>query len=93
MARPPKTVSPSPAPAASAQPSTDRLRGEIIRRVEDRGFGFILEPISGEEYFFHQSDLENVDFLLLADRQEVSFVPKSTPKGPRATAVRVIAGG
>ena len=69
-------------------PAPDRLRGTIIRRIVDRGFGFIRAAATKEEFFFHKDDLENCEFAHLSDGDTLSFKPKATPKGPRAEEVR-----
>lgn len=66
----------------------ERRHGTIVRRIVDRAFGFIRDPASGEEFFFHASALENCEFGNLQDGEAVSFAPKTTPKGLRAEEVR-----
>jgi CspA family cold shock protein len=50
-----------------------------IKRLTDRGFGFI-ETSPGNDIFFHMSNVEGVRF--------VSFDEGQGPKGPRAENVR-----
>jgi len=69
-----------------------RTQGIVMRRVVDRGFGFIRDRV-GEEFFFHQSDLENCTFESLQEGITVSFRAKATPKGARAVEVRIVDGG
>lgn len=70
---------------------SQRRGGAIARLVITRGFGFIAEQPSGKEYFFHISEVENVEGIAaLRDGDQVTFVPATSPKGPRATQVRVI---
>lgn len=59
----------------------------IIKRLNDRGFGFIL----GErgELFFHRSALEGTTFEELSAGQHVEYEAGSGPKGPRAEKVRL----
>lgn len=66
--------------------ATNRLQGTITRLVPERGFGFILGP-ENEDYFFHQSDIENCSLQQLAPGDPVSFDPTSTPKGLRANSI------
>lgn len=61
--------------------------GTIKKVVSDRGFGFI-EGEDGKEYFFHRSSVEG-DFDNLQGGERVTFSLESSPKGPRAGAVRV----
>lgn len=58
-----------------------------IKRVTDKGFGFI-DTGTGKDMFFHMSNLEGVRFEELYEGQRVSYTPGSGPKGPRAENVR-----
>ena len=60
-----------------------------IKRLTDRGFGFI-DTGTGEDMFFHNSNLEDVSYEELQEGQRVTFTEGSGPKGPRAENVRVI---
>ena len=60
-----------------------------IKRVTDRGFGFI-DTGSGEDMFFHMSNLEGVTFEELQEGQRVSYTEGRGPKGPRAENVRPV---
>jgi CspA family cold shock protein len=57
-----------------------------IKRITDRGFGFITTP-EGAEYFFHQSACAGTRFEELREGQMVSFTVGQGPKGPRAENV------
>jgi cold shock protein len=57
-----------------------------IKRITDRGFGFIATP-EGPEYFFHQSGCVGTPFDDLREGQAVSFTVGQGPKGPRAENV------
>jgi CspA family cold shock protein len=59
-----------------------------IKRLTDRGFGFI-EASDGAEVFFHRSECQSVEFDSLKEGQEVSFDRESDAKGPRARNVRL----
>jgi CspA family cold shock protein len=61
----------------------------IIKRVADKGFGFI-EISPGKDIFFHMSAVEGVRFEDLKQGQRVSFTESQGPKGPRAENVRPI---
>jgi len=61
----------------------------IIKRVTDKGFGFI-EDGSDKDMFFHSSAVEGCSFDELREGQKVSFNVGQGPKGPRADNVRVI---
>jgi len=60
-----------------------------IRRLMDRGFGFI--KIEGEtDIFFHRNDLEGVEFSSLSEGQEVEFEKGQGRDGrPQANKVRL----
>jgi CspA family cold shock protein len=57
-----------------------------IKRMTDKGFGFIAAP-DGNEYFFHQSACSTVRFDDLREGQNVTFTVGQGPKGPRAENV------
>ena len=60
-----------------------------IKKVTDRGFGFI-DIGGGKDLFFHMSNLEGVRFEDLYEGQKVSFSEGQGPKGPRAENVRPV---
>jgi len=60
--------------------------GTIKKIVSERGFGFIAGS-DGEEYFFHRDGVDNFDSL--RGGETVTFNVESSPKGPRASQVRV----
>jgi len=57
-----------------------------IKRITDKGFGFIATP-DGTEYFFHQSACTSTPFDSLREGENVSFTVGQGPKGPRAENV------
>ena len=59
-----------------------------IKRMTDKGYGFIATP-EGTEYFFHQSACSGTAFDELREGQPVSFMVGQGPKGPRAEQVTV----
>ena len=59
-----------------------------IKRMTDKGFGFIT-PDEGTEYFFHQSACAGTRFDDLREGQAVSFTVGQGPKGPHAENVNV----
>jgi cold shock protein len=59
-----------------------------IKRLMDKGFGFIAAT-DGNEYFFHQSGCRDVRFNELREGQSVTFDREQGEKGPRAENVRV----
>ncbi|MHA2069016.1 MAG: cold-shock protein [Candidatus Thorarchaeota archaeon] len=58
-----------------------------IRRLMDRGFGFIKGEEEGD-LFFHRNDMEGVEFASLREGQEVEF-EKGQGRDGRPQAVRV----
>ncbi len=64
--------------------------GTIVRLLTDKGFGFISDE-GGVEHFFHQSAVQDAVFESLREGQRVEFTVEPSPKGPRASDVRVIA--
>jgi CspA family cold shock protein len=59
-----------------------------IKRITDRGFGFIT-TFEGAEYFFHQSACTGTRFDDLRVGQTVSFAVGEGPKGPRAENINL----
>lgn len=60
-----------------------------IKKLTEKGFGFI-DTSSGEDMFFHNSNVEGVTYDQLQEGQRVSYNEGQGPKGPRAENVRVI---
>jgi CspA family cold shock protein len=62
-------------------------KGKIKRLVTDRGYGFI-QTEEGKDLFFHQSQLQGVDYSSLKEGQEVEY-EAGTGRGGRPEAVKV----
>ena len=60
-----------------------------IKRLTDRGFGFI-DTGGGKDLFFHSNDVDGVSFDELQVGQKVSFTEGVGEKGPRAENIKVI---
>lgn len=60
-----------------------------IKRITDRGFGFI-DTGGREDMFFHSSAVEGVRFDELREGQAVAYEVGQGPKGPRAERVQLI---
>ncbi len=61
-----------------------------IRRLMDRGFGFIKGEEEGD-LFFHRNDIEGVEFGSLREGQEVEFEKGQGRDGrPQAVKVRLV---
>ncbi len=58
-----------------------------IRRIMDRGFGFIKTE-DETDLFFHRNDIEGVEFNSLSEGQEVEF-EKGQGRDGRPAAVKV----
>jgi len=59
-----------------------------IKRVTDKGFGFI-DTGGQKDLFFHVSSLEGCSFDDLREGQKVTFNEGSGPKGPCAENVQL----
>ena len=57
-----------------------------IKKLTDKGFGFI-DAGTGQDMFFHMSNLEGISFEELQEGQRVTFTEGRGPKGPRAENV------
>jgi len=58
-----------------------------IKRLTDRGFGFI-DTGGSKDLFFHSSSLEGVSFEELREGQRVSYTEGRGKKGPCAENVK-----
>jgi cold shock protein len=76
--------------AASVQviaPGNEQMAEGSIKRLTDRGFGFIAT--GGEkDLFFHSSSVQGVSFDELREGQRVSYTEGRGPKGPCAENVK-----
>jgi len=62
-----------------------------IKRLTDRGFGFISREGSDKDLFFHSKELQGVTFEELKEGDKVQFEVAESPKGPNAVSVSKIA--
>jgi len=60
-----------------------------IKKLTQKGFGFI-DTGTGEDMFFHSSNLEGVAYEQLYEGQRVSYTEGRGPKGPRAENVKPV---
>ena len=58
-----------------------------IKRLTDRGFGFI-DVGGNKDMFFHMSSVEGAQWDDLREGQKVTYEVGQGPKGPRAEQVR-----
>lgn len=68
----------------------------IIKRLNDKGFGFIT-PEKGEndkteqkDIFFHANDCPSGNFKEMREGDMVMFDKEDSPKGPKATNVTLV---
>ncbi len=59
-----------------------------IKRLTDKGFGFIGQEGEEKDLFFHTSALVDVTYDELREGDTVSFEVEDSEKGPRATNVQ-----
>lgn len=58
-----------------------------IKRLTDRGFGFITPEDNSKDVFFHSEALVDVTFDELRVDDKVTFEVQDSEKGPRAVNV------
>jgi CspA family cold shock protein len=58
-----------------------------IKKVMEKGFGFIGVEGQEKDLFFHMNELQNVDFDSLKEGDKVEFETVDGPKGPSAINV------
>lgn len=62
-----------------------------VRRIMDRGYGFITPDNGGKDLFFHANDVtQGVDFKGLQEGQAVQYEVKQGKKGPMAVNVTTV---
>ncbi|OGI68128.1 cold-shock protein [Candidatus Nomurabacteria bacterium RIFCSPHIGHO2_01_FULL_42_15] len=59
-----------------------------IKRLTDKGFGFITGEGLSKDLFFHSNSLVGVTFDELKEGDTVSFETEESPKGLNATNVQ-----
>ncbi len=60
----------------------------VIKRLTDKGFGFITPEGAEKDVFFHVSALVDVSFDDLREGDKVTFDTEDSDKGPRAVNVK-----
>ena len=60
-----------------------------IKKLTDKGFGFITAEGLAKDLFFHSNSLVGVQFDELREGDAVSFDTEETPKGPSAVNVQL----
>ena len=61
----------------------------IIKKLNEKGFGFITPEGEEKDVFFHSSALVDVEFSSLNEGDKVTFDVEDSEKGPRAINVAV----
>ena len=59
-----------------------------IKKLTDRGFGFIGREGESKDLFFHSKNLVGVQFNELKEGDMVTFDVEDSPKGPNAVNVK-----
>lgn len=59
-----------------------------IKRLTDKGFGFISQEGQEKDLFFHSNSLVGVQFNDLKEGDMLSFDVENSPKGPNAVNVK-----
>ncbi len=59
-----------------------------IKKLTDKGFGFIATEAGGKDLFFHSNSLVGVQFAELHEGDAVTFETEDSPKGPNAVNVQ-----
>jgi len=59
-----------------------------IKRLTDKGFGFITAEGLAKDLFFHSNSLVGVSFDELKEGDALSFETEESPKGLNATNVQ-----
>ena len=59
-----------------------------IKKLTDKGFGFIASESLEKDLFFHSNSLVDVQFNELHEGDAVTFESEDSPKGPNAVNVK-----
>lgn len=60
----------------------------VIKKVTEKGFGFISAEGMGKDVFFHSNSLVGVRFDELREGEAVTFDTEESPKGLNAVNVQ-----
>ncbi len=61
-----------------------------IKRLTDRGYGFIQPANGGDDIFFHQSNLIDATFDSLKEGDNVTYEVENSDKGLNALSVKKV---
>lgn len=67
--------------------STNHMKG-TIKKLTDKGFGFISYEGAAKDLFFHSKSLVGVTFDELREGEAVTFETEQSEKGPNAVNVQ-----
>jgi len=62
----------------------------VIKKLTDKGFGFITPDGDGKDLFFHSNDVNSPEFNELNEGDRVTFEMEDSDKGPKAVNVTVV---
>lgn len=62
----------------------------VIKKLNERGFGFITPEGESKDVFFHRNDVVDADFDSLSEGQAVTFDKEDSEKGPKAVNVKLV---
>ena len=62
-----------------------------VKRLNERGFGFITPEDGSADLFFHSTECVGVEFNDLREGDKVTFEMAQSEKGPKATGVSRVA--
>ena len=68
-----------------------KMEQGTIKRLTDRGFGFISREGQDKDLFFHSKELQGVTFEELREGDKVQFEVAEGQKGPNAVNVSKVA--
>lgn len=60
----------------------------VIKKLTDKGFGFITPEGESKDLFFHSNSLVGVRFDELSEGEQVTFDVEDSPKGKNAVNVK-----